>query len=389
MYIPYKKEIIGLEAFRMVFSDIKKIDPVMGENIEQSLKAAVKENHELILKAVTKEQLQLVLMKEQISMQAQSSQYLTITDEISLKKNKLLEFLPEVYHRFMNEIEQNVLQFLQQKKAEMFKEIEQDGTWYSGLRDTTKKSGQLVNGAINGINLLSKEIQGKKVIDETYLIDTKTIVEMVLEKHLSNQKVTDRVTGIFENAIQRYKDAWIRKIAVNSPDIKRLSAFSLTQSAKENLTIDFHYGEAEKVLAMGISSAVFGTVGLAMGWHTLTYAMFNVFPPIAIFAAIATVLVGVLTKDKAIEKRKQDIQEVVTRYYHFFLQQLYVLPLAELKNKSISEYIENKGYEIVEQTVKEWEENCFGKLKVEDFRRLNNAFMKHLMYVNEAIEQLE
>ncbi|MBS4212868.1 hypothetical protein [Neobacillus rhizophilus] len=382
----YKKEILELEAFRPVLTEIKNVDPAMGENMEQALKAAVKESHELIIKANTTDQLHIGLIKEQIYIQAQSSQYLNITDEITMKKNNLLEFMPQIYNQFMNEVEQEMTRFFQEKKREMYAEIDQDGSWYSGLRDTTKKSGQLYNFAINKINSVSKEFQGKEVISDQRLVDTKSIVENVLEKHLSNQKVTNQVSAIFEAAVKRYKDAWMQRIADNVPDMKRISAFSLTQTTKANLKINFQYGDAEKVLAMGIGSAVFGTVGLAMGWHTLTYALFNVFPPIALFAALATVLVGVLTKDKAVEKRKQDINEAVTRYHHFFLQQLYVLKLLELENKSISEYIELKGRAIVEETVKEWERKYFGNLRMEHFRKLNQAFVRHLMYVNEAVE---
>jgi hypothetical protein len=387
--ILYKREILELEAFQTIFFQIKKIDPKMGANIEQSLIAAVKESHELLGSARTKDQLEIALIKEQLYIQAQSSHYLTITDEITMKKNRLLEFMPKVYHDFMNEVEREMLQFFQEKKEAMFREIDRDGTWFSGLRDTTKKSGQLVNIAIQGFNRVTKEFNGKEVISDEHLLDTKTIVETLLERHLSNQQVTEQVTRIFEQAIHSYKEAWMKQIVINLPDVKRFTAFNLTQSVEANVKVDFQYGEAEKVLAMGITSAVFGTVGLAMGWHTLTYAMFNVFPPIAIFAAIATIVVGVLTKDQAIEKRKKDIHEAVTRYYQFFLQQLYVLPLAELEHRSISEYIETKSQAIVEETVSEWEETCFGQLTIEHFRNLNQAFTKHLMYVNEAIEELE
>ncbi|MGG3563253.1 hypothetical protein ABES03_16810 [Neobacillus rhizosphaerae] len=385
----YKMEILELEAFQSFFSEIKKVDTQMGFNIEKSLQAAVKESHELVMNAKTKDQLYIGLMKEQLHIQAQSSQYLNITDEMTLKKNNLLEFIPKVYHRFMNEVEQEMIRFIQQKKREMHHEIDKDGAWYSGIRDTTKKSGELYNFAINKINVFSKDVQGKGVISDQRLVDTKTIVEKVLEKHLSTQMVTDQVSKIFETAIEEYKKAWMHQIEDNVPDMKRISASSLTQTSKANLRINVQYGEAEKVFAMGIGSAVFGTVGLAMGWHTLTYAIFNVFPPIAIFAALTTVLVGVLTKDKAVEKRKEDINEAVNRYHHFFLQQLYVLKLPELENKSVSEYIEHKGQTIVDETVKEWERKYLGNLKMDHFRQLNQAFMRHLMYVKEVMEELD
>ncbi|WP_046173342.1 hypothetical protein [Domibacillus indicus] len=387
--VVYKDEILNLNAFQTIFEKIKKADPKMGLNIEQSLKAAVSESHDLLAKVRTSDQAQLALMKEQIFIQAQSSQYLNITDEITQKKNNLLEFNPKAYHDFMNEVERELLTFINNKKWIMYKEIEKDGAWYSGLRDSAKKSGgSLLNAAMKGINSISKEFKGKEVFDQTDMVDAKSIVESLLEKHLSNKIVTDAMGDIFKNASKRYEEKWIEQIASNVPNIKRLSAFSIANSAQTNLKVDFQFGTAEQVLAMGLGSAVIGAVGLAIGWHTLTYAMLNVFPPIALFTALITVATGFITKDKAIENRKKDIDEAVNRYHQFFLQQLYTLKLKDMNNKSISNYMEELGTDIIREAIAQWEKNYFGNLKMEHFRELNQAFVKHLMYVNEAMEEL-
>ncbi|MFB5284089.1 hypothetical protein [Peribacillus sp. Hz7] len=75
----------------------------------------------------------------------------------------------------------------------------------------------------------------------------------------------------------------------------------------------------------------------------MTYAMLNVFPPVALFAAVATVLVGVAIKEKAIRKRKKDIDDAVNQYHHYFLIQLYSLKLPSLNYKSTSVYMEEMG----------------------------------------------
>ncbi|MCJ7987945.1 hypothetical protein MUB16_35435 [Priestia sp. OVL9] len=171
--------------------------------------------------------------------------------------------------------------------------------------------------------------------------------------------------------------------------MKRLSAFSIANSARTKLQVDFQLGAAEHVLAAGLGAAVVGVAGLAIGWHTLTYAMLNVFPPIAVFAAVITVATGFLTKESAINKRKKDAKEVVDRYYQFFIQQLYVLKLPSLGYKSISKYMDETGENIVNEAVTKWEENYFENLTLDHFRKLNQAFVRHLMYVNEAIEEIE
>jgi hypothetical protein len=388
--ISYKDEILNLKAFQSIFAEIKKVDPNMGANIEKSLEAAVTESHSLLGNAKSNEQAQLALIKEQIFIQAQSSQYLNITDEITQKKNNLLEFNPKVYHEFMNEIEAELAKFIGQKKLIMYREIDRDGAWYSGLRDSAKKSGgSLVNATIKGINTISKEVNGKQAFNKENMIDSRTIVEIVLEKHFSNQMVADQMNTVFTNAAKRYQQMWIEQITSNIPDLKRLSAFSIANAAQTNLKVDFQFGTAEQVLVMGLGSAVVGAFGLAIGWHTLTYAMLNVFPPIAIITAIITVAAGAVTKDKAIQNRKRDIDEAVNRYYQFFLQQLYTLDHSHLGNKSISKYMEDVGLDIIRETIKQWETSYFGNLKVEHFRRLNQAFVRHLMYVNEALESVE
>jgi hypothetical protein len=385
----YKDKILQLSAFDNILNEIKEADGEMGNNIHISLKLAVKESHRLLSKAASREQLHLALIKEQIFIQAQSSQYLNISDEITQKKNSLLEFNPGVYREFMNEVEINIRKLMGDKKRKMHQALEQDGSWYSGLRDTAKKSGGLlVNGSIKGINAISKEIKGKQVIKNKNLMDSQTIVESLLEKYMDNEQVSFEISQILNNATKNYEQKWMKQIEANVPDISRISALSLTASAKENLKVDFQMGSTEQVLTMGLGSAVIGAVGLAMGWHTMTYAMLNVFPPVALFAALATVVVGVLTKEKAIQKRKKDIESAVNEYHQYFLIQLYSLPLPSLNNKSTSFYIQEMGQKIVVETVKQWERNYFGNLRIEHFRKLNQAFVKHLMYVNEAMDEL-
>jgi hypothetical protein len=386
----YKAEMLNLIAFQSVFEEFKNVDLEMGTNIEKSLESVVKESHDMLANANSIEQAQIALIKEQICIQAQSSQYLNITDEITHKKNNLLEYNPKVYHDFMNEVEAELSKFMMQKKLVMYKELEKDGSWYSGLRDSARKSGgSLLNAAVKGINKISKEVNGKKVFDQETMIDPKTIVETLLEKHLSNQIVADNMNTIFTNATKRYQEKWLQEITSNVPNLKRLSAFSIANAAQTNLKVDFQFGAAEQVLAMGLGSAVMGAIGLAIGWHTLTYAMLNVFPPIALFTALITVAAGFITKEKAIKNRQKDIDQAVNGYEQFFLQQLYTHKLSHLGNKSISKYMEGVGFDIIQETIKQWETSYFGDLQVEHFRLLNQAFVKHLIFINEALESLE
>ncbi|MCJ7987946.1 hypothetical protein MUB16_35440 [Priestia sp. OVL9] len=206
MEFTYKNEILDLQSFLPIFNEIKEKNPDMGANIEHSLKAAVKESHNLLKNAQSRDQAHLALIKEQMYIQAQSSQYLSITDEITQKKNALLEFKPKVYHEFMDEIESIIREYFKEKSENICKEIEEDGAWYSGLRDSAKKGGgSLLNVAMDGINGVSKGISKKKLFNENHMLDSKTIVEKLLEKHLDNKEISYDISNMFTAATKKYE----------------------------------------------------------------------------------------------------------------------------------------------------------------------------------------
>ncbi|RDU37044.1 hypothetical protein DRW41_10170 [Neobacillus piezotolerans] len=390
MDFSYKNEILSLKAFEQTFKELKEVNPEVGNNIEASLRASVAESHQLIEQANSIPELHLALLKEQTTIQAQNSQYLSITDEINQKKIVLLEFKPKVYHEFMDEVESEIGRYFSRKAQVISAEIKTDGSWYSGLRDSAKKGGgSLINATIKGINTVTKEFNKKEIFSDDIKVDSQTIVERLLAKHLDNKEVSKDIGEIFTRASKSYEKKWSEKIMASRPNLKRLSAFSLAHSSISALKLNFQLGATEQVLATSIGAAIIGVASLAAGWHTLTYAMLTVFPPLAVFAAIVTIATGILTKEKAIEKRQAEAKEAINRYYQYFIQQLYTYKMPSLGYRSISLYMEEVGENIVAAALKEWEKGYFENISLEHFRSLNQAFVTHLMYVNEAIDELD
>jgi hypothetical protein len=388
MNFTYKDEILSLFAFSDIAREMMQQDRQMGENIMTSISSAVVDYGCDLRTCYTKEQAIVALMKQLLTMQAHSSQYLGITEEMNQKKNTLLEYKSPSIHSFLDEIEYEIANFFNQRIKLMWRELEEDSSWYSGLRDSTKKvGGSLINMTLKGINHLAQEMNGREWTKET--VDDRTIVEAVLEKHLSIDDVTNHISEIFESATERFKQRWMEKIAANTPNMDKISIYSLANQNQQNLKIDFQLGSSEQVLAMGLGSAVVGTVGLAAGWHTLTYALLNVFPPIAIFAAVLTVATGILTKESAVHQRKMDVEKAVKRYHECLLIQIYSLKLKELGNQKLPVYMDSIADQMIEESMKQWEQMYFGQLTTAHYQHLNQAFVKHLMYINEALSELE
>lgn len=155
------------------------------------------------------------------------------------------------------------------------------------------------------------------------------------------------------------------------------------------LNLPLQFGATEQALLIGIASYVMASFGLAAGWHTITYALSHLFPPLIILTAAATVLTGQFTKEQDFEQRRKQIEESVNRYHRFLITYLDSAPLEELNNVNMRTYMTRISERIVNNTVAEWEKRILGKLTVNDYRNLNSAFSRHLALIAEAIDSID
>lgn len=382
--------IVKLDAFQDTFRQLKRIDESLTINIEQSLKAAIDKFHIVLTdpKSHTQQKL-VVLLQEQITIQAKASQYLNICEQMTLREKHLWQYVPESVESFFDRLYEKMDVYFLSKEKSMCKEIEKDGEWYTGIRDTAKKAGSVVNWVVKKANEASKDLTGSKLSQHDAVIDDRTVVERVMERHLKPEQVGKEISVLMSQAGELYQEDWKTHIQSQVPDIKRLSAFNLAKQANDSIHIDFKMGVSEQAFMVGMGSAVVGTLGLAAGWHTITYALINVFPPIAIFAVAATVLLGVLTKQHAIEQRKKQVREAVKQYQRYFMMQFNVVPLPNVNGMTLRKYMIHVSEKIVKQTLAQWEKGLLGQFKMEHYRLLVSAFSKHLLMIQEAIDMLD
>lgn len=137
-----------------------------------------------------------------------------------------------------------------------------------------------------------------------------------------------------------------------------------------------------------MSGAVVGTIGLAAGWHTLTYSLLHVFPPLAIFSALAAVGMAVFTKEKAKENRRAQIIKAVNNYHQYFLLQIDTAHLQELNGKTLREALLEQSQIIVQETLRKWEEMISGNLKAEHYRWLIASTIEHIKLVENCLNGL-
>lgn len=383
------KRILDLEAFQNVFGIMRQKDPDFAENIQQSLEAVLEDTHAILkIDGQSPEKYKVALLKEQINVQAQASQYLNICDQLSYREKNLWQFAFNVTNEFFDRIFNALDLYFAQKKRLMISELEKEADWYVGIVDFAKKGGTIINLASKNVNKFAEKYVGEKLFEQKDL-DSRTIVEVIVEKHLNENIVEKDVATVLEKATDEFNKAWLKQISEQTPNVDRLSAFTVSGKTSSLVSLPLQFGATEQALLMGIGAYVIASVGLAAGWHTITYALSHLFPPLLLLTAVATFLTGQFTKEQALEQRKKQIEETVNRYHRFFLTYLDATPLKELNNVNLRKYMNQVNEKIVNNTVLEWEKNILGKLTTEDYRSLNNAFSRHLALIEEAIDSID
>src|SRR5439155_13339500 len=132
----------------------------------------------------------------------------------------------------------------------MIVEVDQDATWYSGLRDTAKKSGLVVK---EGLGLLRKgseylrervltdygkssvlragaELSEEMLARAEGAVDTRDTVQRAVERHLAPDVIGHDVEAILSEAGKRYEAAWTEQIKAQSPDLAGLKSFACRTS---------------------------------------------------------------------------------------------------------------------------------------------------------------
>lgn len=382
-----KEAIVNLDAFIPVFELLYEMNPEPANSLEQELRYKLDESRNTLLdESASLNNYYRALEAQREIIQAFSSYYLNYTDLMTQRILELQESGPHLAERFFDKSKSLLSEYFESKKKIMHLEVENDRSWYAGIKDGASKSGFLVNSALSGLNKASKSITGNTLVENSHVIDSRTLVEKLFEKHLDLSTVGIDITNIFEKAVEDYKKDWVEKIDQQTPDIKLLNAYSLANEAGSVIKFNMPLGMAEQTLAVGLGSAVVGTVGLAAGWHTITYALLNVFPPIAAVALIATAVAGVATQDAVVKQRKNQINEQVDKYYGYFLTLLDREPIPQMGGKTLRKYINYSNEQIIEQTLKKWEQAF--PFSVEACRKLNQACANQLVYIQEALEDV-
>lgn len=381
--------ITSLAVFQDVLQRIRAADSTMADNIESTLRQSLKPSEAVISRAGDNgDTLRYGLYRQATELQTYIKPYQRLTETMAQREKALWTHAFHCTEKFFEDVTRALDVYFGKKLEAMKKDINEDASWYSGIRDTARKGGDLLNLGRRGVAKIANLVR-EGTMTEEQLLDSRSVVERTLNEHLDQEQVAKDVEAVLAAATEPFSEAWRKVIETQTPDLRDLRAFAGVGTQRSVFNVGFELGAAEGTLLIGVGGAVAGSIGLATGWHTITYALLNVFPPAAAFAVFATVLVAVFTKDRAKQKRLDTVRKAVEQYFRTLLTLVNTEKIEELHDKTLREAMHEQSERIIGSTLDRWTRAICGGVPLDLYRTLAAAADEHLLLINDCLVELD
>ena len=367
---------------------MRKTDRERGEEIAANLKSSTRESgHILCEENPSADRLRFALLRYSSEVQEFISPYRRQAQSMAERETELWRHAFGCAQTFFDNVTMAVHVYFRKKLELMEADIEKSGHAFRGMQDSSKKLLEPANLVKKGVATVLDKLDID--IGDDPIVDTRTVVEKVLDVHLSSANLQDDATKILEEAHQAFEADWKKVIDENTPSGADLRALGIAAAPARSASRPFELGVAEGTLLTGLSAAAAATVGLAVGWHTVSYALVNVFPPAAVLAVVATVGAAIFTKEHAQMQRISAVTKAVEDCDRTFITLIHTAKLEPLGSKTLREYIAEGSRVIVDDCLKRWWAAVGGNLGPEHFASLVHAADARLISVSDCLDILD
>lgn len=382
-------QIRSCSELEPILQQMRAADPDKATGIDKALRTSCAASRKALEDdTASADRLRYGLFRNATEIQAFAAPYRRLAQSMAEREKALWQHAFECTERFFAQVNAALDVYFREKLKAMEEDIQVDSSWYTGLRDTAKKSGELVNlgraGFARAWNMVSDSKMGGDPV-----LDTRSVTERTLDHHMPQKRLAEDMEKILEASAECFKENWEKVIEQNTPSVKDLGGFADAGARHGAFQSSFQLGAAEGTLLAGVGVAVAATLGLAAGWHTVVYALLNVFPPAAAFAAIATVLVAVFTKETATESRLVTVRKAVENYSKTLLTLINTETIEDLEGRTLREAMHEQSKIIVANTVKAWWHAIGGNLDFQHLNGIASAVERHLQMISECLDLLD
>ena len=406
------KRIGSGEAFRDVLTAIGRKDSRKGQEIRVELQEVLdrtRVGHRSVggEKPLSRARLwerRAALLQEMINMKAHVKRYSECVAMYADKEAELRRMAPEVVDDFFDQCLAGLDQFFNRKELGLHADIDAEVTWTTEPRDKIRLlvrgvaalSGQAAGRLETKIDESDRQPLNKsrslcRIIEEKAQevrtnFTSETTLNRIWNRHMANESAD--ISAVLDVAWEKYDTQWGRLESYEG--VSHDEGFCLSSpAALSNAKPGKAANPAMRVGGAGAFVGAAATVSLAMGWHTLSYAVVHVFPPAMVFSLLAAAWTG---KHKE-ESYRNEIKNQFSRCLHLIRQDYVQIWFegcdAEGRQAPLRTEVMRDAAGRVEASLRAWQRRLFGQLDVADYIALIHAVETHLTLLETGLTQLD
>jgi len=412
------RKLIEKEAFRESFVSIELKDAEQATEIKGELLEVLDRTQQFYRCEVEAEELSAEstgrmklwekrsgILQEMLNLKAHMKRYTDSVAEFVSKETELRQQAPAGINAFFDSCSNGLDQYFDDKQRLLHQNIDSEVTWTTETKDMGTK---LLRGTIGVGETTARLLGGKLKGFDVDLVKKgrDAVKEMEVKAHLAYGKINPENT---------FTQIWTRHMDHEAMDVERILTeawkhydrywehlpayanvcndegfFPCVSDSVNGLVPEGVTSPAMKSVKNGSSVAGFATVSLAMGWHTLSYAMIHVFPPAMLFSFIAAAMIGI-TQEHGYKTQVKDQFSRCLRLTRQDYVQLWFEGIDPKKHAQIplrTAIMVDAGKR-VDMAMHSWQLRLFGNLELNDYKDLIGGFELHLSLLEEALELLD
>ena len=387
------EEILSLDAFSGVFSLLKSADPDVAMNFKSALINRLKPYHEIIVKSKipTTEKI-IAVFNARLELLDFAKPYYKFAEENAKQRVYFMRIAYDSANIFFDYVYDEIQLYFDKKYKLITLHLTQDASMWTGIQDSLRKTGgKLINVSTKTMCDITQHIIGQvqengseniQNDNSAYIIenviDERSLIEKKLEELCSPDIILQDLGDVFQKASDIYKDEWNKRIACyydtlqfHDRQINRIIPLMTNQP-------EFTLGIAEQIFATAFGATLVGTFSLAVGWHTLAYSMMNVFPPLALFAALTTLAVAYWKKEDELNKMVDQTEKILKTYHAQLIVFIDSGSIEQYGGKSIRQLVFTQSMKLAEELHSEWLKAQFGSITEVHCNAIQEATDQHI-----------
>ncbi|RMG13752.1 MAG: hypothetical protein D6729_14570, partial [Deltaproteobacteria bacterium] len=279
--MPVLPAILGLDELRRTLDALHPRDPKRVEELRRALERRVAPSLEALrTPGATRDRLRYGLFRLSVEVSDFGEELQRIETVLLRQENALRAAIYELVQRFLSELSVGLHRYFDEKSKRIVARVEEASCWTTGFQDAVRKAAPVITAGRRVTARLVRAVRrdgpgpGDAGIEP---MDPRGLVERIVGEELAASALREDLGRILSEAETRLNEGWQAAVEASAPSLSNLQALLPGVDGKGGATISGWVDGGETGAAMGGAAVAVGaTLAVAMGWHTLTWALLNV-----------------------------------------------------------------------------------------------------------------